>query len=181
VTDSGRILAAVEDQRRQAISDELERIEEGALYSSNSQFEQAKQWRGVNLALGIPASVLAAIAGGTALATTAGRVAAGVIALIAAGLGAVLTTLNAARRSEQAHISGNAYLALRNDARRARMIDLAGQSFDDARQALAELAARESEINDGAAIPSWMAFQRGKKNIERGGTTYEVDRRDATK
>jgi hypothetical protein len=103
-----RILGRVTDQRRKAIADELARIEEGAEYSSNSQFEQAKLWRGTNLVLGVPAAVLAAVAGATALATTAGRVAAGILALCAAGLGAVMTTLNAARRAEQAHVSGNA-------------------------------------------------------------------------
>jgi hypothetical protein len=96
----------VEDQPREAMKEELERIEEGAEYSSNSQFEQAKLWRGTNLVLGVPAAVLAAVAGGTALASTAGRVVAGVLALCAAGLGAVMTTLNAARRAEQAHVAG---------------------------------------------------------------------------
>jgi hypothetical protein len=36
------------------------------------QFEQTKQWRGVNLGLGLPASVLAAFSGATALASTLG-------------------------------------------------------------------------------------------------------------
>jgi len=53
-----------------------------------------------------------AVAGATALAATAGRVAAGILALCAAGLGAVMTTLNAARRAEQAHVAGNDYLGL---------------------------------------------------------------------
>lgn len=102
------LVVTVDDQQRNAISTELARIEEGAEYSSNSQFEQAKLWRGTNLVLGVPAAVLAAVAGATALASTAGRVAAGILALCAAGLGAVMTTLNAARRAEQAHVAGNA-------------------------------------------------------------------------
>jgi hypothetical protein len=169
------MLAGVEDQQRQAIADELQRIEEGAEYSSNSQFEQAKLWRGTNLALGVPAAVLAAVAGGTALASTAGRVVAGILALCAAGLGAVMTTLNAARRAEQAHVAGNAYLGLRNDARRLRTIDLPGQAIDEARQTLEELTGREMEINNGAPIPARLAFWLGRRNIARGGTTYHVD------
>jgi hypothetical protein len=158
-----------------AIADELLRIEEGAEHSSQSQFEQAKLWRGTNLALGVPAAVLAAVAGATALVSTAGRVAAGIIALFAAGLGAVMTTLNAARRAEQAHVSANAYLALRNDARRLRTIDLQSLSSEDARHELAELTGREAEINGGAAIPSRLAYRLGQKNIRRGGTSYRAD------
>jgi hypothetical protein len=109
---------AVEDQQRKAIEDELLRIEEGATYSAQSQFEQAKLWRGTNLVLGVPAAALAGVAGATALASTTGRVTAGILALCAAGFGAVMTTLNAARRADQAHVSSNAYLGLRNDARR---------------------------------------------------------------
>jgi hypothetical protein len=169
------MLTGVDDEQRRAIRLELERIEDGAEYSSNSQFEQAKLWRGTNLVLGVPAAVLAAIAGATALASTAGRVTAGVLALCAAGLGAVMTTLNAARRAEQAHVAGNAYLGLRNDARRLRTIDMPGQAIDDVRGALEELSGREMEINNGAPIPSRLAFWLGRRNIARGGTTYRVD------
>ena len=166
----------VEDVQRRAIEDELLRIEEAAMYSSQSQFEQSKLWRGTNLVLGVPAAALAGVAGATALAGTTGRVTAGILALCAAGFGAVMTTLNAARRAEQAHVASNAYLGLRNDARRLRTIDLTRMPIDDARQALAELAGRETEINNGAAIPGRLAYRLGRRNIERGGTTYAVDR-----
>lgn len=166
---------AVEDAQRKAIEVELLRMEEGATYSSQSQFEQAKLWRGTNLVLGVPAAALAAVAGATALASTAGRVWAGILALLAAGFGAVMTTLNAARRADQAHVSSNAYLGLNNDARRLRTIDLSAMPIDDARQQLAELAARETEINNGAAIPSRLAYRLGRRNVERGGTSYAVD------
>jgi hypothetical protein len=167
------------EARVQAIENELLRIEEGAEHSSQSQFEQAKLWRGTNLVLGVPAAVLAAVAGGTALASTAGRVAAGILALCAAGLGAVMTTLNAARRAEQAHVAANSYLSVRNDVRRLRTIELPGLEFDDAKQALAELTGRENEINQAAPIPSRFAFRRGMRNIKRGGTAYRVDREAA--
>jgi hypothetical protein len=44
------------------------------MYSSRAQFEQTKQWRGINYALGVPASLLdlAAISGVAALASAAG-------------------------------------------------------------------------------------------------------------
>jgi hypothetical protein len=80
------------ERRRKAIEEELHRLEESAMYSAQVQFEAAKQWRGLNLALGVPASVLAAVSGATALTATTGRIIAGVLALVSAGFGAILTT-----------------------------------------------------------------------------------------
>jgi hypothetical protein len=160
-----------------AVGVELSRIEEAAMYAGQAQFEQAKYWRAVNLCLGVPAAILAAIAGGTALASTAGRVPAGIVALVAAGLSAITTTLNAAQRTEQAQAAGNLYLALQSDARIAREADLPRQSFDDAREVLAELRKRQDDINASSALPARFAYWRAKKNIESGGQSYAVDPR----
>jgi hypothetical protein len=160
----------------QAIKDELSRIEESAMFSAQAQFEQAKYWRAVNLILGVPAAVLAAVAGATALASTTGRVPAGIIALVAAGLSAITTTLNAAQRTEQGQAAGNLYLALQSDARIARETDLPRQSFDEARAALAELRVRQDEINQSSALPARYAYWRARKNIEQGGQRYQIDR-----
>ncbi len=157
------------------ISKELERIEESAKYSSQCQFEQAKFWRGVNLAIGAPASALAALAGATALANTGGRVAAGVIALAAAGLGAIATSLNAAQRVEQAQAAGNLYLALQSDARVARLVDLDSATHDKARTALADLRQRQDDVNQGSALPSFYAYHRAKRNINKSRQKYAVD------
>ncbi|WP_279579199.1 hypothetical protein [Fodinicola feengrottensis] len=77
-------------ERRRALDEEFQRLEESAMYSAQNQFEVAKQWRGVNLMLGLPASVLAAVSGATALASTTGRLWAGLLALAAAAFGAIL-------------------------------------------------------------------------------------------
>lgn len=166
-------------ERRQSISVELERLEESAKYSAQSQFEQAKRWRVINLWLGVPASGLAAVAGATALVTAAGRVAAGCVALVAAGLGAILTTINASHRMNQAAAAANAYLEIQTAARQAREIDLSSWSIDEARAALAELTARRDEQNKTAEPPSRRAYQRGRANVEGGGQTYAVDESDA--
>ncbi len=164
--------------RRQAIADELHRIEESCLYSGQSQFEQTKQWRAVNLWLGLPASVLAAVAGATALADTAGRIAAGIIALVAAGFGAVLTTVNAAHRMNRASSAANAYLEIQTAARQAREIDLPTWDIDEARTALGELTARRDEQNKTAEPPNRRAYRRAQKNIDSGGQRYATDRKD---
>ncbi len=162
--------------RRTAVEAELSRIEESAQYSAQSQFEQTKRWRAVNLWLGLPASVTAAVAGATALADTAGRIPAGILALVAAAFGAVLTTVNASHRMNQACSAANAYLEIQTAARQLRDIDLPHMPLDEARAALGELTARRDEQNKTAEPPSKRAYKRGKRNIEAGGQRYQVDK-----
>jgi hypothetical protein len=141
------------DSRKQAIAAELRRLEESAMYGAQMQFEQAKHWRGINLGLGLPASVLAAVSGATALAATTGRIAAGILALISAAFGGVLTTVNASHRTSQAASAGNGYVAIQTASRQPRTIDLPNIAPDDAREALAELTARLDEQNKSAEPP----------------------------
>lgn len=165
------------DDRLAAIRDELARIEESAMYSAQTQFEQAKRWSRANLWLGIWASVLAGLAGSLALAETGdwGRTVAGPLALIAAVLGVILTTLNANARTNQASAAGNAYLSIQNDARQARLVDLDHEPLEDMRAHLGELTARGNEQNKTAELPSKRSYQRGKKNINQGGQAHAVD------
>lgn len=161
-----------------AIEAELLRIEEAATYSSQSQFSQAKIWRAVNLTLGSLATALAAAAGGGSLANLLGKTQAALVALAAAVVGALMTSINANRRAEQAHASANAYLSLQGDARITRTVDLHDTDAEAARAKLAELSARRDEINKAAEIPFYIAYLLGKLNVRRGGTTYQVDRRE---
>jgi hypothetical protein len=87
-----------------------------------------------------------------------------------------MTTINAARRTAQSHVAANAYLSLEADARVAREVDLPQQDFEQARAALGELLARRDEINKSADIPSFYAYWRGRRNIEKGRLTPEVDK-----
>lgn len=91
------------------------RIEESAMWSGQNQFEQAKIWRGSNYIIGIPSTTLGAIAGATTLATTVGRLWAGLAMLVAAALAAIMTLLNLARHTDEALVSANAYLAVQQD------------------------------------------------------------------
>lgn len=158
-----------------AVEDELKRIEESATDSSQSQFAQAKLWQSVNLLLGLPAALLAAISGGTALAGLVGKAAAAALALGAAGFAALAVTLNASERARQSHAAANAYLGLLGAARRLRTVGLLDLTFAQARDQLDELGRRQDQINESAPIPSRWAFWLGRKNVERGGPTYAVD------
>lgn len=159
-----------------SIADEIDRIHESALWSAQGQFEQMKLWRLANLVFGVPAAVLAAVAGGTGLAAQHKATAPAVLALLAAGFGAALTTLNPSRRVTQCQASGNAYMELQAAARQLLTIDLARLDYDAAREELTKLSVRRDEINRAADPPSRFGYWRAKKNISKGGQTYEADR-----
>lgn len=157
---------------KKPIKEELKTLEESAMFSSQSQFEQAKFWRGVNILLGVPAAVLAAIAGATGLASVSNRVSAAYLALAAAGLGALVTALNTDRRTTQAHSAANAYLEVQTGARQLREVDLDVIDYEEARTRLQELTARRDEINKQADIPAFFAYWKGKRNIEKNRQKY---------
>ncbi|MER7536942.1 SLATT domain-containing protein [Streptomyces sp. NPDC097704] len=162
-------------RRRRAIEAELRRIEESAMYSAQSQFEETKRWRTVHVLLGVPATLLAALAGTTALVESTGRTAAGILALVASGLGAVLTTVNAPQRSARAAASANAFLEIQTAARQHREIDLDHWSSEEARQALTALTARRDEQNAKAEVPGRRAYRKAQANLRAGTQTYAVD------
>ncbi|MFJ5727496.1 SLATT domain-containing protein [Streptomyces paradoxus] len=165
---------------RAAIADELRRLEESAMYSAQMQFETAKHWRSVHLMMGIPTSLLAAVAGTTALVESTGRIAAGILALVSAGISAIMTTVNAPQRMTHATTCANAYLEVQTAARQTRTVDLPGLPAGEARAMLAELTARRDEQNRAADPPSRRAYRRAQANIGRGGQTYAVDRAGTT-
>jgi hypothetical protein len=165
----------VDNEQREALEKELRRIEEAVTYSAQSQFEQAKIWRGTNLFVGGPAAVLAAVSGATGLASATNRTFAAVTALVAAGLGAIVTTLNAAHRADAAHVAANAYLSLQTDARQMRKLDLPGLDFTTARARVAELTTRQQDVNTTSDIPARVAYALGKRNVTKNRQTYEVD------
>jgi hypothetical protein len=157
------------------IGEEIDRIHESAVYSAQGQFEQMKLWRSMNILLGTPAAVLAAIAGGTGLSAGNHGSATGVIALISAGFGAALTALNPSRRVSSSQAAANAYLGIQTDARQLMTIKLSSLTRDDALDALSELTARRDEVIRTADPPSTYAYWRSKRNVVAGGQKYEVD------
>lgn len=163
----------------QEITVELERLEEDSVHSAANQFALGQQYRMIELVAGVPASVLAAVAGVTALASTTGRVTAGIVALVSAGLGALVTFLGAADRSARASAAGNEYLAIQKEARRTRLID--SQLVDAAtlREMLRTLTDRVHAQNLAAQPPNVLARRFGRRSVERGDRVHIVDVRGA--
>lgn len=161
--------------KRTDIIKEAKRVHEAAMWGGQSQFEQAKIWSKRNTLLGVPSTGLAAIAGVAGLADVLGNVWTGALAMTAAFLTAILTTLNYSKKIDQAHASANAYLTLQQDARIFIEVDSKGNSIEELRELLAKLVARQQEINGAAHIPSPRARDKAEKNINDGRQRYEVD------
>lgn len=168
-------MAAGTDEPRRQLADELARIEESADYSAQGQFEQSKIWRRCFHWLGGTAAILAGAAGATGVARVTNGLVPGVLALVSAGMGALVTTIDPAGHAARASESGNAYLALRNEARRVLRLDLPGAVLDEAREQIEKIARRNDDLNTAIEPPSVRAYRRARKNIERGQTTAAVD------
>jgi hypothetical protein len=164
-----------DDLQRKEIGEELRRLEEDATYASQSQFETSKFWRLWHWLLGVPAAVLAAIAGFTGLASVAGRVPAAILALIAAVLGGLLTTVEPNKRVRQGQAAGVAYNEVRVGARQARLVDLPAAQLDDARSELRELTEQKQQVDRVAEPPNTYAFWRARRNVEPGRLVHVVD------
>ncbi len=165
----------VTNDRRAQLRKEAERVEESARYSAQTQFEYSKTWRRVDRWLGGTAALLAAVSAAGGLSEVVSARWAGFIALGAAGLGAIATSLGAPKAKDRAHSSANAFLAVQQDARIFINIDLDELPTDEAREQLRTLVARQQELNSTSEIPSSRVWKRAKRNVESGGQTYEVD------
>lgn len=154
---------------------ELSRLEESSRISSQCQFEQGKFWRGCNLTIGIPASVLGLASGGAGIADVLPAQWIGWTALIAAALTGIMTVLTADRRAQSAQSCANAFLDIQEDARRMLLVDLALMDAKTAREGLRELNARYSEIRHTADAPASRFYEKARKNMQSGGQMYAID------
>lgn len=157
------------------IGEELSRLEESSRWSSQCQFEQGKFWRGCNLTIGIPASVLGLASGGAGIADALPAQWIGWAALVAAALTGIMTVLTADRRAQSAQSCANAFHDIQEDARRMLLVDLALMDAKAAREGLRELNARYSEIRHTADAPASRFYEKARKNIQSGGQMHAID------
>lgn len=158
-----------DEVRRAALLRECAEIENRATWSSQGQFEQAKSWQTFNLWVGSLAATSAAVSGALVLAVDDVALVCGILALLSAAGGAVLTIVNASQRATKATAAANAYLEIQNATRRARRVDFPWMDVEDARVALQTLTERMDEQNKSAEPISPRAYRRAGRNIRRGG------------
>ena len=139
-----------------AISAELHRIEDACARGTREQDAAARLWRVVNLGLGAAAVLTSGVAGSLVLATGSLDLVAGGLALGAALLTTIISMVGPARRETQATEAAKAYQTVQTLTRQAGQVDLPGQRFEQARQALADLTERWHTVNRAAVpVPRW--------------------------
>lgn len=163
---------------KEKIIDEAKRIEEDSLYSSKGHLIAANFWRKCHLWLGIPSSILAAIAGGFALAKFESlAVLAGILAIIVTALTTISTFLNPNEKANCHLNSGNQFNELKNKSRIFYEIEPSLQSSDEELAAkLDELARRRDDLNMSSPQIPRQAYDKAKKSIEKGEADYTVDK-----
>jgi hypothetical protein len=158
----------------EVVLDEAQRIDEDAKHSAKSHFEAADIWAYRNLCIGIPTTLLAAVAGVSAL--TKFPVLGGILALLAAGASAVQTFLRPGERSAGHLKAGNGYKGLQNDVRIFRTIECVQRATDPTLvEELKSLSQRRNTLNTESLQCSRKAFERARRGIEQGEATYAVD------
>jgi hypothetical protein len=153
---------------------EAGRVKEDAEHSAKGHFEAARVWGNCNKWIGVTATVLAAVAGASALAEYG--VASAGIAVVVAILTGLLTFLKPSECASRHLKAGNAYNGVRNDARIFANIECHETALGgDLKEQLADLNSRRNVLNtDSPQIPRW-AYKKGKAGIDAGEAHYRVD------
>lgn len=160
-----------------ALCREAERLEEDALYSSKGHFNAEDTWVRRNYWLGVPATVLGAIAGATLIKSQPEWATA--FTLLASLLTGLMTFLKPNERAALHRAAAGQFLALRNEARFFREIELLqADHLNELPDRLKALSAARNELNlKSPSIPR-RAFVAARRGIEEGEATHKVDKEE---
>jgi hypothetical protein len=158
---------------RNELSLESDRVEEDCELSSKSHFVAASCWARIHYLIGVPSAIVAAIASISAF--TDNTTAAGILAILVAALGAVATFLNPSGKSTEHVNAANSYLTLLNRTRIFRNIELKSLTTEEAQERLIQLAEQKDGLNSTSPQIPECAFRKARKNIEDGQTKYRAD------
>lgn len=158
------------------ITTECKRIEEDVEHSFKRHYNAAGIWSWVHYLIGIPMTVCAAWAGIDAFSETPQW--SGYLALATAALGALQTFMNASSKSSDHKSSGDEYLALRNETRIFREIELGDLDKETAIQRIRELSESRDNLNGISPSTPGIAFWLAKRGIDKGQTEYRADKKE---
>lgn len=136
----------VAEPSREALARVLEHLEVHAHHAADVHGRAARRWRFYHVIGGTLAALLAASAGVTGLTETVHPTLVSIKALAAAAIGAAMTAMEPAGRSEEARTAHARYLALHHRAHRVRHLDLPSQPASDIRKVVEELADAHDEL-----------------------------------
>lgn len=174
------------DETVQAIIHEAKRISEDTIYCYAGHSQAARRWDEINLWLGIPTTVIAAVTGVTSLSSNSNSpailglsvsVLVGALAFFVAALSGLSTFLDPKNQASKHYLTAVAYLALHNDVRIFYQIDcLSGRPASELAEQVKKLSARLNDLdNQPLIIPRW-AQLAGDKMIKSGAYDYKVDK-----
>ncbi len=158
-----------------AIQKEALRIEEDSWYSAKSHFNTADLWGKLHYWLGVPATMVTAAAGAAFIKDWA--IAAQLLSALATILTGLVTFLKPNEKAIHHKTVGDQYLALKNDARVFREIELLEVVPEKlGGEQVKALSNRRNELNSTAPpIPRW-AFNATRKGMADGETIYAADK-----
>lgn len=170
-------ITSVDQAKASALRREAERLEEDALYSSKGHFNAEDTWVRRNYWLGVPATMLGAVAGATLIKSQPEWATA--FTLLASLLTGLMTFLKPNERAALHRAAAGQFLALRNEARFFREIELLqSDRLDELPERLKALSAARNELNlKSPSIPR-RAFVAARKGIEEGEATHKVDKEE---
>lgn len=158
-----------------ALRREALRLEEDVLYSSKGHFNAEDAWVRRHYLLGIPATILAAAAAATVFKSQ--PEVASICALLASLLTGLMTFLKPNERAAMHRAAAGQYLALRNDARFFREIDLLqSERPTELPDRLRVLSAARNELNQKSPSIPRQAFLAARRGIVEGEATHAVDK-----
>jgi hypothetical protein len=158
---------------REAAAEELRQLIDDMLHTEKTHLAAAERLQGIHQWLGIAATVLAAGAAATIVASLS-RAAAGLLALGAAIVSGVLTFMKPERTAEQHLAAGRQLAALRVHARQVLNLDLPVLDFTALREATDDIATRKAAIDDTAPGTRRRDYTVARNKIAKG--TFDRDR-----
>lgn len=151
---------------------EAKRIEEDSLYSSKGHYNAAAFWHGIYFWIGVPNSILAAIAGISAF--DGSTILAGSLAVVVASISAASTFLNPESRGSSHKNSASEYHTLRNKARIfVNITTKRDLDNDELNNIFEELASQRENLNSISPQIPERAFHKARQGIESGEATHK--------
>jgi hypothetical protein len=164
------------DGQRQAICQELERIEENARYTSVTHFISADIVRRLHFwVVGPIPIILGGIAAWNGFTKEGLAEVSGALGVLAGVTGSVLSFWNLSDVRTKHQAAGAAFKAIEHDARRARLVDCPFGELTDLRRRLEDLAERYNKLGESSVHTGRFAFRRAQKLIASGVYRNTVD------
>ncbi|UAN48162.1 SLATT domain-containing protein [Serratia sp. JSRIV001] len=166
----------MDNQLIEKVKKECFRIEEDALYSSKSHYNASSPWEKLNLIIGIPIAILAAVAGLTALKNMPTTTI--IISFVLTSLTALNTALNPSKRASQYKSAAGDYNNLKNDVRIFRELELFETKLTDKeiKEKINVFSDRRNQLNKSSpTIPRW-AYKQTQSDFKNDFVRYEIDK-----